>query len=206
MTREGEGQAVTTPGGDADRGVKATTSAQLDDTTPLTTTGSTREYLTSSAPTAAPTNMLSTDAPRRPARRLLPPASGESAASPVRVNVRTVVVRSGSAMVRTVAFLTPMASAVSTITPYAVRSVARVPAAATSAAASSSTASTAKAVATQRCCGPAARRAASLPPATAPARNAPSDTAERGMESPGAPATAKARNTTFPVMFAVNTC
>ena len=108
-------------------------------------------------------------------------------------------------MVRTVAFLTPMATAVSTITPYAVKSTARAPAAAASAAANSSTASTAKAVATQRCCGPVARRAASLPPAIAPARNAPRETAERGIESPGAPAMAKARNTTFPVMFAVKT-
>src|SRR5256885_6261371 len=64
------GQGVRTPGRegqvrprgeDRDRGVSATASAQLDDTTPLTTSGSTSEYLTSSAPSPAPTNMLSTD-------------------------------------------------------------------------------------------------------------------------------------------------
>src|SRR3989449_5284366 len=83
--------------------------AQPHDTTPLTTSGSTSDCRTRSAPPAAPRNMLSTDAPRRHARGLAPPASAESAASPVRVNVRTVVVRSGNAILRTVAFLTPMA-------------------------------------------------------------------------------------------------
>src|SRR5207244_11610521 len=96
----------------------AATSAQLDDKTQLTTSGSTSDCRTRSAPTAAPRNMLSRDAQRRAARGLTPPASVESAARPVSVNVRTVVVRSGSAMVRTVAFRTPMASAVSTMTPY----------------------------------------------------------------------------------------
>jgi len=49
------------------------------------------------------------------------------------------------------------------------------------------------------------RRVATRPPIKAPTRNATSAVRERVIESPGAPATAKARKTTFPVMFAVNT-
>jgi hypothetical protein len=49
------------------------------------------------------------------------------------------------------------------------------------------------------------RRVATRPPIKAPARNATSAVRERVIESPGAPATANARKTTFPVMFAVNT-
>jgi hypothetical protein len=43
------------------------------------------------------------------------------------------------------------------------------------------------------------------PPKPAPNRNAIREVRERGMESPGAPATANPRKTTFPVMFAVKT-
>jgi hypothetical protein len=50
------------------------------------------------------------------------------------------------------------------------------------------------------------RRVATRPPIKAPIRNAMSEVSERVNESPGAPATANARKTTFPVMFAVNTC
>jgi hypothetical protein len=50
------------------------------------------------------------------------------------------------------------------------------------------------------------RRVATRPPIKAPTRNAESAVSERVIESPGAPATANARKTTFPVMFAVNTC
>jgi hypothetical protein len=48
---------------------------------------------------------------------LVPPAKNESAASPVIVRVKTVVVRSGTPSLRVVAFLNPMARAVSPITP-----------------------------------------------------------------------------------------
>jgi hypothetical protein len=51
-------------------------------------------------------------------RGLLPPASAESAARPVIVSVSTVVVRSGTPRLRTVAFLTPIASAVRMMTAY----------------------------------------------------------------------------------------
>jgi len=50
------------------------------------------------------------------------------------------------------------------------------------------------------------RRVATRPPIKAPMRNATSAVSERVNESPGAPATEKPRKTTFPVMFAVNTC
>src|SRR5215472_511272 len=45
-----------------------------------------------------------------------------------------------------------------------------------------------------------------MPPQSAPAMNAKRDAADRAAESPCTPAKAKARNTTFPVMFAVKTC
>jgi hypothetical protein len=61
------------------------------------------------APARAPANIATTDSTRRAVR---PPATEESAASPVSVNVRTVVVRSGTASFRTTAFRTPMAIAV----------------------------------------------------------------------------------------------
>ena len=47
---------------------------------------------------------------------MAPPANHESAASAVNVNVKTVVVRSGTARRRTVALRIPIATAVSTIT------------------------------------------------------------------------------------------
>jgi hypothetical protein len=47
---------------------------------------------------------------------LWPPASQESAASPVRVNVSTVVVTSATARRRTVAFCNPNAAASNPIT------------------------------------------------------------------------------------------
>ncbi len=75
----------------------------------------TSECLNNKAPEAAPANMAATDPIRRCQRGLLPPANEESAAKPESVNVKTVMVRSGTASLRTVAFLTPIASAVRTI-------------------------------------------------------------------------------------------
>src|SRR6185503_1769692 len=43
------------------------------------------------------------------------------------------------------------------------------------------------------------------PPINAPIKKAPKEVAERAMENPDVPATAKPRKTTFPVMFAVKT-
>src|SRR5205085_7841107 len=83
-----------------------------------TASGRASECLRSSAPDAAPANMSRTDAIRLCHRGLVPPANEESAARPVMVRVRTVVVRSGSAIFLTVAFLTPMAMAVRTIRAY----------------------------------------------------------------------------------------
>jgi hypothetical protein len=68
-------------------------------------------------PTAAPENISSTEAMRLRHRGLVPPAKNESAANPVIVRVKTVVVRSGTPSMRVVAFLNPMARAVSPITP-----------------------------------------------------------------------------------------
>src|SRR6266567_1174089 len=80
--------------------------------------GNTNERLSSSAPIAAPKNISRTARSRRRHRGLVPPANLESAARPVMVKVRTVVVRSGIAILRTVAFRIPIASAVSTMIEY----------------------------------------------------------------------------------------
>lgn len=74
--------------------------------------GTVSERCTSSAPTPAPKNISRTDTSRLCQRGLVPPASAESAASPVIVSVSTVVVKSGTPIFRTVAFLTPIAKAV----------------------------------------------------------------------------------------------
>jgi hypothetical protein len=124
------------------------------------------------------------------------------------VNVRTVVVRSAIPILRTVAFRIPIASAVSTMIEYDCNKLpdesrkliaARV-------ATSNKADSMLRAVVIQFGFTNSARRVASLPPIKAPIKNEPSAVSERTNESPGALATAKARKTTFPVMFAVNTC
>jgi hypothetical protein len=76
------------------------------------------------------------EASRRRHRGFVPPASEESAASPVIVNVRTVVVKSAIASRRTVALRMPIAIAVSVMTansgtessPAELRSPSAVPA------------------------------------------------------------------------------
>ena len=67
------------------------------------------------APSAAPKNIAATDATLLANLGLLPFASEESAPMPVIVSVRTVVVRSGIASLRTAAFRVPIASAVKAI-------------------------------------------------------------------------------------------
>jgi hypothetical protein len=67
------------------------------------------------APNAAPKNIATTDATLLANLGLLPFAIEESAAMPVIVSVRTVVVRSGIPSFRTAAFRVPIASAVKAI-------------------------------------------------------------------------------------------
>jgi hypothetical protein len=85
--------------------------------TEQTASGTATEYATSHAPTTAPASMNAMAAPRLGNPGLLPPAREESAARPVIVKVNTVVVRSGTTSLRTVAFRIPMARAVRTMTP-----------------------------------------------------------------------------------------
>src|SRR5207244_10957440 len=80
--------------------------------------GNTSERLSSSVPINAPKNISRTARSRRRHRGLVPPANLESAARPVMVRVRTVVMRSGIAILRTVAFRIPIAHAVSTMIEY----------------------------------------------------------------------------------------
>src|SRR6266850_6777615 len=80
--------------------------------------GHTSERLSNSVPIAAPKNISRTARIRRRHRGLVPPANLESAARPVMVRVRTVVVRSAIAILRTVAFRIPIAHAVSTMIEY----------------------------------------------------------------------------------------
>src|ERR1022692_4336573 len=72
----------------------------------------------SAAPANAPMSIAVTAAVRRAAPLFVPPARPESAARPVRVMVSTVVVMSGTAIRRTVAFRTPIANASTPITVY----------------------------------------------------------------------------------------
>ena len=67
------------------------------------------------APNAAPKNIATTDPTLLANLGLVPFAIEESAAMPVSVNVRTVVVRSGIASFRTAALRVPMASPVKAI-------------------------------------------------------------------------------------------
>jgi hypothetical protein len=67
------------------------------------------------APNAAPKNIAATDTTLLANLGLSPFAIEESAAMPVIVSVRTVVVRSGIASFRTAAFRVPMATAVNAI-------------------------------------------------------------------------------------------
>jgi hypothetical protein len=67
------------------------------------------------APKAAPKNIAKTEATLLANLGLSPFANEESAAMPVTVNVRTVVVRSGIASFPTAAFRVPIASAVQAI-------------------------------------------------------------------------------------------
>ncbi len=69
-------------------------------------------WSTSHAPSAAPTTIATTAAERRGERVPGPPPARESAARPVRVMVRTVVVMSGTPSLRTVALRSPIAKAV----------------------------------------------------------------------------------------------
>jgi hypothetical protein len=67
------------------------------------------------APNAAAKNIATTASTLLANLGLLPLASEESAPMPVIVSVRTVVVRSGIASLRTAAFRVPMATAVNAI-------------------------------------------------------------------------------------------
>src|SRR5258708_1963402 len=91
---------------------RAATVAHPVATIPPRASGAAAAQRTSHAPTAAPANMMTTAMMRRRAPRPVPPAHGESAARPVSVSVRTVVVRSGTASWRTVALRPPIARAV----------------------------------------------------------------------------------------------
>src|SRR5260370_25875840 len=94
-----------------------TAKAQATEVIPHTQSATTIDRFSIRLPAAAPTNIASTEATRLRHRGLVPPARDESAARPVIVNVRTVVVKSATPSLRTVAFLNPMASAVTPMTP-----------------------------------------------------------------------------------------
>jgi hypothetical protein len=117
-------------------------------------------------------------------------------------------VRSGIAILRTVAFRIPIAHAVSTIIEYTWNELPDESRKLTAArvATNNKADSRLRAVVIQLGVKTSERREATQPPIKAPIRNAMSAVSERVIESPGAPGTANARKTTFPVMFAVNTC
>ncbi len=149
--------------------------------------------------------MAITAAARRGERRLVASPRRDSAARPVRVMVSTVVVvRSATPSLRTMALRRPIANAVRAIRAYRVPVVCGQ-AKATAAEAPTRTASAASVSRVHRRREPAATWAATRPPAAAPSRKQASEVAVCGTEKPGAPAAAKPRTTTLPVMFAVKT-
>src|SRR6185312_5051403 len=81
-------------------------------------------WIASRAPISAPTSIAPTARMRRPIRESAPPASAESAAIPVSVIVRTVVVSSATASLRAVEFWIPMARASTAIRTKRVTSAA----------------------------------------------------------------------------------
>jgi hypothetical protein len=183
-------------------------------TTAAASTGSATSTRNNNAPTNAPAAINPTAATRRPARGLRPPASQESAASPVKVRVSTVVVTSGTARRRTVAFCNPNPAASRPITTYrrapppsTGRPTAATPATATNPSSPTSAIMTQRRRTNAGTSAPAGptRRLASRPPAAAPTRNTTSDTVGASTGNPCAPVAPKANSTTLPVMLAVNT-
>src|SRR5260370_25692097 len=180
-----------------------TAKAQATEVIPHTQSATTIDRFSIRLPAAAPTNIASTEATRLRHRGLVPPAREEAAARPVIVNVRTVVVKSATPSLRTVAFLNPMASAVTPMTPRTEAGFPNMSDA--SAAAINKSPSIAKAQPAQWCGGRELIQVKNRPPARAPSKNAIRATEDLGIEKSGAPASAKPRNTTLPVMLAVNT-
>jgi hypothetical protein len=134
-----------------------------------------------------------------------PPPSRLSAASPVTVSVSTVVVRSGTAILRTVAFCRPNANASIAINharplPDPVGSAQLAPAAAASRMAPCA----ANTIGAHNRARPDQIRPAA-PPVNAPAMNPANATAAISAERPDAGSAAKPKNTTLPVIFATNT-
>src|SRR5260370_13807388 len=78
-----------------------TANAEASEVTPQTPSETATECLSIRPPMIAPANIASRDAQRLCHRGLLPPARDESAANPVIVCVRTVVVGSGMPSLRT---------------------------------------------------------------------------------------------------------
>jgi hypothetical protein len=111
---------------------------------------------------------------------------------------------SGTASLRTTVFLMPIANARTAMIVYRAQPwETLLTDKATMAAAATKAASSPAAVTSSRL-----RRLmwwVIRPPATAPARERAKDVREAGTENPGAPAAAKPRTTTFPVMLAVKT-
>src|SRR6266446_1770843 len=160
--------------------------------------GKASECLSSRAPTNAPANIRRMEIARLCHRGLLPPAKEESAANPVIVSVKTVVVKSGWAIFRTVAFLSPIARPVRTMTAYKrVESEGTDPIDA-SVAPSRNAASHPNAVILHRLLESGANVVARRPPITAPTKNAARAVRERNADNPGTPAKAKPRSTILP--------
>src|SRR5882672_5856777 len=141
---------------------------------------STTDRLRSNVPINAPKKIKRTARSRRRHRGLVPPANLESAARPVMVRVRTVVVRSGIAILRTVAFRMPIAHAVSTMIEYNWNELPDESRKliATRVAASNKADSKLRAIVIQLGVKTPERKVATRPPIKAPARNATSAVSE----------------------------
>jgi hypothetical protein len=145
-----------------------------------------------SAPIAAPKNIDTVAIVRRPRRGFVPPARPESAAKPVSVRVSTVVVRSGTASGRAVAFCRPMAMESVAMITYRPTSAGTMVTKVTASAKDVSKFSITSVAANSR---PrwAPCQAASRPPASAPNKKAAIAVSEAGTEKSSASINRKAK-------------
>jgi hypothetical protein len=168
---------------------------------------SANEWRSSIAPVAAPIKIIAIDPTFLDQRMLSPPATNESNASPVTIRVRTVVVRSGTASLRTVPLRTPIPKPVRTMTLSTVE-------AGIGWLRENQTTQNAKVMKIASIANDANSQTfrrfhtslLSICPARAPPARADSSAmADQVIECPGTPAKANAIKTTLPVILAVRT-
>lgn len=159
--------------------------------------------MTKSPPPTAPANIVVTASSRRTTEFFFPPRA--SAARPVKVIVKTVVVRSGTARLRAAAFCMPIAIATTpAIAIFDPPDKADAWTCATPTAMSIKN-NSAKTMVRRSLPRSDTLRETTVPPTKAPSRNPASADSDAESEKPRAPANAKPTKTILPVIFATKT-